>query len=163
MKTLHQLPFFAVLAILTSCSGRQPLKVNIDSVSNHLGPGKHSFVAAFEKDTAKLNLDITPKGQITGHLAVNYKRADTIIATRESTNGNLTGEFKGDTLMVDYYFTCGTNKDVKYINPVALLHRGDTLIMGNGRIYSYLGRTYFDPHTPIDFKKSKFRFLPVKK
>lgn len=124
-----------------------------------LTEGKHCYVALFEKDTALLSFDIDKYGHIKGQLNVYYKKADSAVASRENTAGDLLkGEFRGDTLFADYNFTSGKER---YTNPVAMLHKGDTLVMGKGRIYEYLGRTYFDPKSPIDFSKSRFSFVPA--
>lgn len=98
---------------------------------------------------------MTDQGQIKGQLNISYN-ADTV-ASHQPTSGEITGEFKGDTLFADYYFTSGKEQ---YINPIALLLKKDTLIMGHGKIYYYLGRTYFDNKTPISFNNSRFRFMP---
>lgn len=128
----------------------------------HLTEGKHCYVAFFEKDTALLSFDIDKFGKIKGQLNVYYQKADSAVASRENTAGELLkGEFRGDTLFADYSFTSGKSGKEKYSNPVALLHKGDTLLMGKGRIYEYLGRTYFDPKSPIDFSKSRFSFTPA--
>lgn len=160
MKAVFYFSVGVYVIALFSCKAK-PATTNIDSLTNHLKPGKHCYIATFEKDTAHLTLNITDQGQIRGEMAVDYHKDDTIAAKREPTDGKINGTFRGDTLMADYYFTSGKTDPTKYINPVALLHKGDTLIMGYGRIYSYLGRTYFDPQTPITFTRSKFRFLPV--
>lgn len=44
---------------------------------------------------------------------------------------------------------------------MALLKRGNELILGNGKIETYLGRSYFAKDTPIDFEKVKYKFTTV--
>lgn len=159
MKSLSYLFIFSICAGMASCgNGKKNNAVNM----SHLTEGKHCYIATFEKDSATLTFNIDKYGSIKGQLNINYKKADSAIASRENTAGDLLkGEFRGDTLFADYSFTSGKTGKEKYANPIALLHKGDTLIMGRGRIYDYLGRTYFDPKTPIDFSKSKFRFVPA--
>lgn len=108
-----------------------------------------------------MTVDIDTDGRIKGRLSVKYFNPDSVAKARQPTDGEFGGQFKGDTLLADYNFTSGKNKDAKYFNPIALLHKGDTLIMGHGAMYYYLGRTYFDPKTPIIYSNSRFRFLPV--
>ncbi|MBK0380602.1 hypothetical protein [Mucilaginibacter segetis] len=160
MKPLLFLSVFAL--ILFGCNhGTKHAEANLDELTNHLKPGKHNYLAVFEKDSAKLTLDIGTYGKISGQMSVKY--SDTSTVERQATDGTLMkAEFKGDTLRADYSFSSGPSGQNKYVNPVAFLHKGDTLIMGYGRVLNYLGRNYFDPATPIGFEKSKFRFVPVK-
>ncbi|QKJ30101.1 hypothetical protein HQ865_10130 [Mucilaginibacter mali] len=159
MKTpIYTLAFVASIFLFSCGQGKKSNAINM----GHLSEGKHCYVAALEGDSATLTFDIDKYGSIKGQLNINYQKADSAVASRENTAGDLIkGEFRGDTLFADYSFKSGKTGKEKYANPVALLHKGDTLVMGRGRIYEYLGRTYFDPKTPIDFSKSKFRFMPV--
>jgi hypothetical protein len=163
MKLLPYLAAITLIAALFGCNSntkKQP--ASIDSLTNHLKPGKHCYLATFEKDTATLVLDITATGKIAGLLNIKYNNPDSVTVARQSTSGNIMmAEFKGDTLRADYSFISGPKGATKYNNPIALLHKGDSLIMGYGRVYEYLGRNYFDPATPIGFTKSKFRFAPA--
>jgi hypothetical protein len=159
MKYSLYLLAFACFSMLFSCNQTQHSSTKINT--GNLKSGKHCYIAVFEGDSASLSFDIAANGKISGDLAINYHHTDTVLASRQPTTGTFTGEFRGDTLLADYHFTSGKNGKEQYINPIALLHKGDTLIMGKGRIYSYLGRTYFDDKTPIEFYKSRFRFAPV--
>jgi hypothetical protein len=159
MKKLIYPIVFAILVAVVSC-GNKDKKVAKLSTSG-LKTGKHCYLATFEKDSARLTVDIDADGRLKGILKVDYYNTDTLSKTRQSTDGEFGGQFKGDTLLADYAFSTGKNKDAKYFNPIALLHKGDTLIMGRGAMYYYLGRTYFDPKTPIDYSRSRFKFAPV--
>jgi hypothetical protein len=142
------------LAVLFGCS--QAKKHTVVNLSG-MKPGTHLYKAIFDKDSASLKLNIAAGGRITGDLLIRFtKGGDTI----EVNSGDITGEFRGDTLFADYNFTSGKYKTI-YSNPIALLHKGDTLIMGKGRMMSYLGRSYLDPQTPINFGNVKFRFVPI--
>jgi hypothetical protein len=46
---------------------------------------------------------------------------------------------------------------------MAFLKRGDELVLGNGKIisYIYMGRSYLDKDIPIDFNKVKFKFKTI--
>lgn len=154
MSALKYLSVITGLALLIGCS--QKKNNGVVNLSG-LKPGKHLYRAMFQKDSAALALNIAAGGRVTGDLTIRFtKGGDTV----EINKGDITGEFRGDTLFADYNFTSGKYKTI-YSNPIALLHKGDTLIMGSGRMMTYLGRTYFDPATPINFKKSKFRFIPM--
>jgi hypothetical protein len=44
---------------------------------------------------------------------------------------------------------------------MAFLKRGNELILGNGKIETYLGKSFFAKETPIDFDNVKFKFRIV--
>lgn len=163
MKNLFRLITAAGLLLFFSCKyPQQKPATNTNSkttITRHLKPGKHCYVALFEKDSANLTFNITATGKISGELNINYDNPDTV--THQPTSGKISGEFRGDTLFADYFFTSGVNGKTNYINPIALLFKNDTLIMGHGKIYDYLGRTYFDDKTPISFANSRFSFTPA--
>jgi hypothetical protein len=159
MKKLIYPVVFTILVAFFSCNQKKPIAKR-HSTSN-LKSGVHCYLATFEKDSARITIDIDADGNMKGTLSVKYFNPDTVAKFRQPTDGEFGGEFRGDTLLADYSFTTGKNKDAKYFNPIALLHKGDTLIMGHAPMYYYLGRTYFDPKIPIIYANSKFRFLPV--
>ena len=74
--------------------------------------------------------------------------------------GKIVGEFRGDTLFVDYTFIQGQNEKVVFKNPMALLKKGEELVLGNGEIQTYLGKSYFAKGKPIDFENVKYKFSP---
>lgn len=152
---------FAIVSVFLIVNCNQNKKPVAKLSTSGLKTGKHCYAAIFDKDSASLTVEVDAGGRIKGQLSVKYFNPDTISKKRQSTDGAFGGEFRGDTLFADYSFTSGKNKDAKYFNPIALLHKGDTLIMGHGIMYYYLGRTYFDPKTPIDYNNSRFRFMPV--
>ena len=159
MKKLIYPVVYAVLVAFFSCDGtpKQAEKIN----TSNLKPGKHCYVAIFDKDSARLTIDVAATGRITGTLAIKYNNTDTVTVKRQPTDGTFVGEFKGDTLRADYTFNSGPMGKTMYTNPIALLHKGDSLVMGHGRIYDYLGRTYFDDKTPIIYTNSRFTYLPA--
>lgn len=108
------------------------------------------YVAIDGSDTAYLTLDSRADDKISGKLLINF-------LNKPNNNGRLNGEFKGDTLFVDYTFTVGDNKTA-YKNPLAFLSDSGKLILGVGTIETYLGRSYFAKGKPIDFAKGRFRF-----
>lgn len=112
------------------------------------------FKAVFETDTIYLEMDSLEKGKIAGKMVMTF-------LNKPVKEGKINGEFRGDTLFADYVFTQGANLERVFKNPIALLKRGDTLILGNGVIQNYMGASYFAKGIPIDFKKVKFNFLSV--
>lgn len=109
------------------------------------------YQAVYEKDTVTLKLNTLKDGTITGNLVM--KEFDTPIK-----NGDVTGKFNGDTLLVDYSYVEGVADKTIFKNPLALLKKGKELILGNGKIETYLGKTYFVKGQPIDYEKVKYKF-----
>jgi hypothetical protein len=73
-------------------------------------------------------------------------------------DGTIEGKFSGDTLLVDYSYVVGTTDKTIFKNPLALLKKEKELILGNGKIETYLGKTYFVKGQPIDYEKVKYKF-----
>jgi hypothetical protein len=113
---------------------------------------KSCYIAIDGKDTATLTVKKYPK-KTGGALLLNLDK-------KENNNGQIEGNFKGDTLFVDYVFQIG-NKGRWYRNPLALLKKDGKLIMGVGKMETTWGKTYFRKDIPIDFVKGRFIFEPV--
>jgi len=110
------------------------------------------YIAVDGQDTAKMELNQFSKN-MGGNLVINF-------AKKDNNNGEIEGEFKGDTLFVDYTFKVGKDKQA-HKNPLAFLKKDGKLIMGVGKMESTLGRTYFKKGEPIDFSKGRFTFISV--
>jgi len=80
-------------------------------------------------------------GKVQGSLNFRFKE-------KQNTQGDIKGEFRGDTLFVDYTFTVGGTPSK---NPLVFLKQGDDLSQGYGEIETYLGKTYFKPGAPTTF------------
>ncbi len=150
MKNLV-LPFLLVSCVmLQSCKKNETQKEAAKSEAESI-VSVQCYKALYEKDTIDLKLNTLKDGKINGDLVMK------VYGTPQKY-GEVIGEFKGDTLFVDYTFTEGTNKDVKFKNPMAFLKREKQLILGNGTMETYLGRTYFAKGKPIDFDRVKYKF-----
>ena len=112
------------------------------------------YKALYEKDTIDLKINTLKDGKISGDMQMKF--LDMPIKV-----GKIAGEFRGDTLFADYTFNQGTNDKVTFKNPIALLKKGDELILGNGKIETYLGASYFAKGKPIDFDNVKFKFTTI--
>ena len=118
-------------------------------------PLHRCYIAVNNKDTAYLDVFMHGKRKIKGHLLIrNFNKP--------KNEGELTGQLKHDTLFLQYHFYVGMDSIKMFTNPLALLQRKDTLILGVGKILTSLGRSYFDHKVPIDFRKGKFYFRPIK-
>ena len=111
------------------------------------------FIAADKLDSAFLDLKTYSNEKVKGKLVFTFEEKD-------KNDGQIEGEFRGDTLFVDYTFMIGPTKTV-YKNPLAFLKKDGKLILGIGQIETNLGRSYFIKGTPIDFDKGRFVFLPA--
>ena len=70
-------------------------------------------------------------------------------------------EFHGDTLFAAYTFIQGGYEKITYKNPVVFLKRGNKLILGNEKIETTMGASYFVKGTAIDFDRVKYKFINV--
>lgn len=143
---------FLVSAVFFGCNSGQDGK---QSQANGQAGGdsilkSQCYIAIDGSDTAYLTLDSRADDKISGKLLINFQN-------KPNNNGKLNGEFKGDTLFVDYTFTAGENKTV-YKNPLAFLSDSGKMVLGIGTIETYLGRSYFAKGKPIDFDKGRFKF-----
>ena len=112
------------------------------------------YKSLYESDTIDLTINTLKNGKITGDMVMK-------IVDMPEKVGKIAGEFRGDTLFVDYSFIQGTNDKVTFKNPMAFLKHNDQLILGSGKIETYLGRSYFVKGVPIDFEKVKYKFTTV--
>jgi hypothetical protein len=112
------------------------------------------YKALYENDTIDLKINTLKDKKITGDMVMKIFEIPKKI-------GKITGEFHGDTLFVDYTFIQGTNDKKVFKNPMAMLKKGNELILGSGKIETYLGRSYFAKDTPINFEKVKYKFTTV--
>lgn len=155
MKNLGLFCLLLTCIGLQSCKKDQnPSDVKATPVQAEKPISVTCYKALYEKDTVELKINTLKDGKITGNMVMK-------IFEMQQKVGEITGEFRGDTLFADYSFIQGTNEKKTFKNPLAMLKRGDTLILGNGEIETYLGRSYFAKGKPIDFDRVKYKFLTV--
>lgn len=112
------------------------------------------YRALYENDTIELKINILKNEKITGNMVMK-------LFEKPEKKGKIEGKFHGDTLFVDYTFIQGTYEKKVFKNPMAMLKKGNELILGSGKIETYLGVSYFAKDTPIDFEKVKYKFTAV--
>ena len=112
------------------------------------------YKAIYEKDTIDLKLNTLKNGKISGDMVMK-------VAPKTVKTGEVAGEFRGDTLFVDYTFKDSATKDQIFKNPMALLKRDKQLILGNGTMQTTMGVTYIVKDKPIDFDRVKYKFDPT--
>ncbi|OXA78289.1 hypothetical protein SAMN05444397_101181 [Flavobacterium aquidurense] len=112
------------------------------------------YKAIYEKDTIDLDLYTLKNGKIGGGMIMK-------VANAPERTGEIAGEFKGDTLFIDYTFKDTEHKDTKFKNPMALLKKDKQLILGNGTMQTTMGVTYLVKDKPIDFENVKYKFNSV--
>jgi len=151
---MKNLVFFCVVLV---CFGFESCKKTNEIDASKLQAEKpistQCYQALFEKDTINLELNTLKNGKITGNMVM-------IFENMPKKNGEIVGEFHGDTLFVSYTFVQGAN-DKHYKNPMAFLKQGNGLILGNGKITHAMGAYYIDKATPIDFERVKYKFTNV--
>lgn len=148
---------FLALSVVFSCnqSGdkRTESKDSLSASTNAIAR-KACFIAIDAQDTAQLTLIKSDQNKVTGRLVINY-------LDKGKNDGTLSGEYRGDTLFVDYTFKIGEVNKTQYKNPLAFLKKDGQLILGVGQIETTLGRSYFVKGKPINFEKGRFIFNPT--
>ena len=151
----------SVFCLLFACMGIQSCKknethndVNATQINIEKPTSTACYKALYEKDTIDLKISTLKNGKISGNMTMK-------IAGMPEKVGEIAGELHGDTLFVDYTFIQGTNDKNTFKNPMAFLKHGSELILGSGKIESYLGKSYFAKDTPLDFQKVKYKFSTV--
>jgi len=141
------------LILLAGCNQNQQQSDNTDTGSvipeSKDALAMECFEATVGKDSASLKVN-NLNGKITGLLAFNFLEKD-------DSHGEIKGEFKGDTLFVDYIFKAEGRISK---NPLVFLKRDGKLVQGYGEIKTYLGKTYFTDHASLKFEDG-FTFEPV--
>jgi len=152
MKNLGLYCLLLACIAFQSCN-KNPKDVDVKAVAEK-PTSMQCYKALYEKDTLELKVNTLKSGKVTGDMVMKvFNKAQKV--------GKIAGKFRGDTLFVDYSFTLAMNDKVQYKNPMALLKRGNELVLGNGKIESYLGVSYFAKGQPIDFDKVKYKFTAV--
>jgi len=157
-KTSILLAFIAPLFIY-SCN--QGAKKNPNTSADSTSLVNTCYIAVFEKDTAHLKTQTDTSGKIIGDLTINYGEVQANSLEKVTNVGTIAGEFRGDTLYVDYTHTSGSINKKGFKNPLAFLKVGENLVLGVGQIETHLGRSYFVKSKPIDYEIARFRFVPV--
>ncbi len=153
MKNLGIFCLLLVCIGLESCNKKQN-DVNAASAPIEKPLSVQCYKALYEQDTIDLKINTLKSGKITGNMEMR-------IVNMPGKVGEIAGEFRGDTLFAAYTFTQGANNKVTFKNPMAFLKRGNELILGNGKIQTTMGASYFIKGEPIDFDNVKYKFTTV--
>lgn len=112
------------------------------------------YKAVYENDTIDLKVNTLKSGKVSGDLVMK-------IYAMPKKIGEIYGDYHGDTLLVSYTFIDEGNEKVTYKNPMAFLKKDSLLILGNGKMETSMGATYFVKGEPIDFENVKYKFSTV--
>lgn len=112
------------------------------------------YKAVYENDTVDLKVNTLKSGKVSGDLVMK-------IFANPKKIGQIHGEYHGDTLLVSYTFIDEGNEKVTYKNPMAFLKRDSLLILGNGKMETSMGATYFVKGEPIDYENVRYKFSTV--
>jgi|SRR3970282_1642817 len=141
--------------ILQSCKNNQSEKaVEAAQVHAEKPISVQYYKALYQEDTIDLKINTLKDGKVSGNMEMK-------IFNMPKKVGEISGEFRGDTLFASYTFIQGGYEKKTYKNPMAFLKRGDQLILGNGKIQTTLGASYFVEGTAIDFDRVKYKFAEV--
>jgi hypothetical protein len=152
MKKLGLLSILLVNIVLGSCSKNQSKKSEeTNAVKEAVIVNTMCYRSLYENDSIELKINTLKDGKVTGDMVMK-------VYNMPYKNGTITGEFRGDTLFVDYTFKEVTNKDKTFKNPMAFLKKDKQLILGNGTMQSTMGVTYLVKDKPIDFERVKYKF-----
>lgn len=151
MKKATLFCMFLTCIAFISCNKNQSQKSIEEQKLAEKPVSVQCYNAIYETDTIDLKINTLKDGKISGNM-------DMKLINRPIKVGKISGEFRGDTLFVDYTFIQGTNDKVIFKNPMAFLKSGNTLILGNGKIITYLGVSNFAKGEPIDFENVKYKF-----
>ena len=150
-----------LFCLLFACIGFQSCKKNeqqkvveATQVQSEKPINVQCFEAHYEQDNIDLKMNTLKNGKITGDMVMKFFNMPKKV-------GKIAGEFRGDTLFVSYTFIQGDYDKKTYKNPMAFLKRGNELILGNGKIETTMGASYFVKGEPIDFERVKFKFTTV--
>ncbi|MFV5694945.1 hypothetical protein ACM55G_05835 [Flavobacterium sp. LB3P122] len=145
-----------LFCLLLACIGFQSCKKNESPkvVSVETPIDVQCYKALYQKDTIELKMNTLKNGKITGDMVMKFFNMPKKV-------GKIAGEYRGDTLFASYTFIQGTYDKITYKNPMAFLKRGNELILGNGKIETTMGASYFVKGVPIDFERVKYKFTSV--
>lgn len=153
MKNLGLFCLLLTCIGLESCKNNQSEKI-MEAKEAEKPISVQCYKALYEQDTLDLKINTLKNGEITGNMEM-------AISNMPKKVGKIAGEFHGDTLFASYTFIQGGYKEKTYKNPMAFLKRGNQLILGNGKIETTLGASYFTKGEPIDFERVKYKFTAV--
>ena len=149
MKNLKIACFLFTFAALVSCN-----KTQKQNIPEEKPVSSQCYKSIYENDTISLKVNTLKSGKISGDMVMK-------IDNMPKKEGKIAGEFRGDTLFVAYTFIQGAYDKVTFKNPMAFLKRGNELILGNGKIQTTMGASYFVKGEPIDFERVKYKFTTV--
>ena len=147
-----------LFCIFLACIGLESCNKNSKNTDAQAQPEKplkvQCYKASYEQDTIDLKINTLATGKITGDMVMRIENMPKKV-------GKIAGEFHGDTLFVAYTFIQGANDKVTFKNPMAFLKRENELVLGNGKIETTMGASYFVKGEPIDFDNVKYKFTTV--
>lgn len=149
MKNLKIVCVFFTFTILGSCNKTQKQKIQEEKTVS-----SQCYKAIYENDSISLKVNTLKNGKISGDMVMK-------IDNMPKKEGKIAGEFRGDTLFVAYTFIQGAYDKITLKNPMAFLKRENELILGNGKIQTTMGASYFVKGEPIDFDNVKYKFSKV--
>ena len=138
------LPIVLATLSFAACQSESATQEDVDGVAvdtNLIKVGATSCYSFIKnKDTAKLTF-MSTNGMVTGELSYN-------LFEKDSNEGIIEGEMRGDTLLAEYTFNAEGKESVRQ---VAFLKKGNQLIEGFGDIEEKNGKTIFKNTSTLSF------------
>ena len=153
MKNLGLFCLLLTCIGLESCKNNQSEKI-LEAKKAEEPVSTQCYRSLYEQDTLDLKINTFKNGKIRGNMEM-------VTSNMPKKVGEINGEFRGDTLFASYTFTQGGYTGKTYKNPMAFLKRENQLILGNGKIATTMGASYFIKGEPIDFERVRYKFSAV--
>jgi hypothetical protein len=151
MKNLTLFCLLFALTGLQSCKKNQEQNAEKTQIQPDKVVSSKCYKSIYEKDTIDLKVNTLENGKLSGNMVMK-------VFNEPKKTGKIAGEFHGDTLIAYYTFIMGANEKVTFKNPMAFLKRGDSLVLGNGKIQTTMGVSFFVKGAPIDYVRVKYKF-----
>lgn len=132
---------FVIAGCLHSCNTEK--KADQSLVQSETESEKECFQYIENKDTVSISLEII-ENKIKGSLTYNLYEKD-------RNDGTITGEVKGDTLVLDYLFK---SEGVSSLREVVFLKRNNQLIEGFGETTDSGSKVVFNNRSKLNFDSS---------
>ncbi len=144
----YLLSLFALTGMLSSCQNATVTNPKADSIvhaeSEHITlPGQECYSYIKDKDTIALSLHTT-SGKITGDLTYSLYEKD-------RNYGTISGEMKGDTLLIDYTFD---SEGMHSARQIAFLKKENQLMEGFGDVEDKNGEMVFKDPKNLQFSSA---------
>lgn len=141
------LSIFSATLLFTACQNQTENKSDndqeiLDTTTTTISSIKECYTYTKNRDTASLTFTNT-NGMVDGELS--YR-----LFEKDSNNGTIEGEMKGDTLMLTYTFSAEGKESVRQ---VVMLKKANQLLEGIGETEEKNGKSVFKNTSSLNFEQ----------